>query len=574
MDRRGFVRALSSGTAGAGAAWALFPGALWAQVRQTGEITPEAVDRAARIVGLSFTESEREALLARLRNQRESYLRIRDVELGPEIPPSLTFDPGAFLPSEDSDGGYPSSPEPSPSTLSSPRPTVDAPDPSGRPASDDDLAYLSIFQLGALLRGGEVTAVELTELYLDRLRRHGPDLECVVTLTPELAREQARRADEELARGEDRGPLHGIPWGAKDLLAVRGYPTTWGAAPFRDQSFDYDATVVRRLEDAGAILVAKLTLGALAMGDVWYGGRTRNPWNPVRGSSGSSAGSAAATAAGLVPFALGSETLGSIVSPATRCGVTGLRPTFGRVSRHGAMPLSWSMDKIGPLARSVEECALVLEAIHGADGRDPSARTVPFSPTPDRPPSELRLGYYRAGFEEEGSVFDRRALGVLRDMGLDPVPVELPRDLPVDALDTILDAEAAAAFDALTRSDRDDALVRQDEGAWPDVFRAARFIPAVEYLQANRIRTRLLREVEASLEEIDVFVTPSFADPVLLMTNLTGHPATVVPNGFDDDGPVSITFVGRLWGEAALSAVSGAYQEETGFHRRRPPGFS
>jgi len=321
--------------------------------------------------------------------------------------------------------------------------------------------------------------------------------------------------------------------------------------------------------------VAKLTLGALAMGDVWYGGRTRNPWNRDEGSSGSSAGSAAATAAGLVPFALGSETLGSIVSPATRCGVTGLRPTFGRVSRSGAMPLAWSMDKLGPLARQAEDCALVLDAIHGADGRDPAARSVAFRWDVERPVSELRVGYYRVGFaDDEATELDRGALDVLREMALDPVPVELPDEHPTEALAIILYAEAAAAFDNLTRSDAIDRLVRQDEGAWPGIFRAARFIPAVEYIQANRIRTRILEALEAAMEEVDVLVTPSFADPILLMTNLTGHPAVLVPNGFDDQGtPVGLTFVGRLWGEAELLSVARAYQEETDFHRRRPPGF-
>ncbi|MDX1567776.1 MAG: amidase, partial [Longimicrobiales bacterium] len=361
LDRRGFIAALSGGALGTGMASApgiaaLFPGVLWAQAQQAGEITSDVVTRAAELLGLSFSDAETEALLSRLEGQRESYREIRSAELEPGMPPALTFDPGVLL----SSGGLGARPFSGGTGDPSGRPSgerssrVSGWRRSGsvdRPASDTELAFLPVTDLAALLRSGQVTSMELTELFLDRLRRHGPALECVVTLTGDLAREQAARADEELARGEDRGPLHGIPWGAKDLLAVRGYPTTWGAEPYREQILDEDATVVRRLEEAGAVLVAKLTLGALAMGDVWFGGRTRNPWNLEEGSSGSSAGSAAATAAGLVPFALGSETLGSIVSPATRCGVTGLRPTFGRVSRHGAMPLSWSMDKLGPLAR-------------------------------------------------------------------------------------------------------------------------------------------------------------------------------------------------------------------------------
>ncbi|MFW6200705.1 MAG: amidase [Gemmatimonadota bacterium] len=585
MDRRRFVTSLSGGALGAGAGSSfaggiLFPGVLWAHAQAAGEITAAVVARASELVGLSFTDAQIDALLSRLESHRTSYAQIRATSLPPDLPPSLTFDPGALLStapsSAPSAGDPPGDPSPEPSGVRSNGLPGRAPSASAeRPASDVDLAFLPVTDLADLLRSGQVSSMELTELFLDRLRRHDPELECVVTLTGELAREQAARADEELARGVDRGPLHGIPWGAKDLLAVRGYPTTWGAAPYRNQVLDYDATAVRRLEEAGAVLVAKLTLGALAMGDVWFGGRTRNPWNLEEGSSGSSAGSAAATAAGLVPFALGSETLGSIVSPSTRCGVTGLRPTFGRVSRHGAMPLSWRMDKLGPLARNAEDCALVLGAIHGADGQDPAARSVGFTWDPERPARQLRVGFYRAGFESDDvTALDRRVLEVLRQMGLDLVPVDLPDGLPTEALRVILFAEAGAAFDQLTRSERIDELGRQDEGAWPNVFRAARFIPAVEYIQANRIRTRILRELETSLEGVDALVTPSYADPVLLMTNLAGHPAVLVPNGFEDDGtPVGITFVGRLWGEADILALARAYQDETGFHRSRPPRF-
>jgi len=347
--------------------------------------------------------------------------------------------------------------------------------------------------------------------------------------------------------------------------------------PFQAQQVDEDATVVRRLDDAGAVLVAKLTLGALAMGDYWFGGRTRNPWNLEQGSSGSSAGSAAATVAGLVGFSIGSETLGSIVSPATRTGATGLRPTFGRVSRAGAMALSWSMDKLGPICRSVEDCALVLDAIHGADGRDPTARTIPFPWDGRLGLQGLRIGYVPGAFDGEGEAtapFDRSALEWFQGQGVDLVPVSLPDQYPLGALRIILSAEAAAAFDDLTRSDQDDQLVRQTSGSWPNSFRTARFIPAVEYIQANRVRTMIMGALDAAMEGIDVLITPSYAEGVLLMTNLTGHPAVVLPNGFrDDDTPVSFSFIGGLWKDADALRVARAYQDATEHHLRPPPPF-
>ena len=434
---------------------------------------------------------------------------------------------------------------------------------------------MPVTQLSELIRTRQLSSTELTTLYLERLERHGPTLEAVITLMSDRALEHAARADREITNGAYRGPLHGIPWGAKDLLAAEGFRTTWGAKPYEDQVIGEDATVVRRLEEAGAILVAKLTLGALAQGDYWYGGRTRNPWNLEQGSSGSSAGSAACTAAGLVGFAIGSETLGSIVSPSTRCGVTGLRPTYGRVSRSGAMALSWSMDKLGPIARSVEDCALVFNAIHGADGRDPTARNAPFNWESERPLSDLRVGYFRRGFESGGATgHDRAALETLRSLGVEPVPIDLPPDYPLSALRIILRAEAAAAFDELTLSGRDDLLVRQTTGAWPNSFRVARMIPAVEYIQANRVRTMLMGALEAALEGIDVFITPTRAPDQLVMTNLTGHPAVVVPSGFNDDGtPVSTVFVGQLWADAETLRVAKAWQDATDFHTRRPPLF-
>jgi Asp-tRNA(Asn)/Glu-tRNA(Gln) amidotransferase A subunit family amidase len=545
---------------GLGLGGTAFPAALWALVQEQGTITRQTVACAEEIAGLQFTDAERDQMLRGLNANLEAYGKLRAISIPNEVVPALRFDP--LLP-----GRQPAV------VRREPRRTRRA---VAKPANLEEAAFWPVTDLAELVRTRQVPSVELTRMYLDRLRRFGPQLEAVVTLTEDLAMQQARRADAELARGLYRGPLHGIPWGAKDLLSEDQYRTTWGAKPFEDQSIPYDATVVRRLEDAGAVLVAKLTLGALAMGDVWFGGRTRNPWDLEQGSSGSSAGPASATVAGLVGFGIGSETLGSIVSPATRCGATGLRPTFGRVSRYGAMALSWSMDKLGPLCRSVEDCALVFEAIRGPDGLDPTVRDVPFDWDATLPLSRLRIGYYKSAFESEhrDAGFDSRALDVLRGMGVDLVPVELPTDVPVDAIRFVLSAEAAAAFDELTRSNRDDLLVRQGAGAWPNSFRQSRMIPAVEYIQANRARTMLMGAMDAVMDGINLFVTPSFGGSVLLTTNLTGHPAVIVPNGFREDGtPVSISFIGKLYGEAELLAAAMRYQDATSFHLQHPAAF-
>jgi Asp-tRNA(Asn)/Glu-tRNA(Gln) amidotransferase A subunit family amidase len=442
-----------------------------------------------------------------------------------------------------------------------------------RPANLDDLAFLPVTALSELVRTKKVTSVELTRMYLSRLKKYGPRLECVITLTENLGLSQARRADEEIAAGRYRGPLHGIPWGAKDLLATKGIRTTWGAMPYKDQIFDLNAAVVERLEEAGAVLVAKLTMGALAWGDVWYGGKTRNPWNYKEGSSGSSAGSASATAAGLVGFAIGTETWGSIISPATVCGVTGLRPTYGRVSRAGAMALSWSMDKIGPICRSVEDCALVFDAIYGPDGKDLTVVDLPFNWDPALDLKSLRIGYLKKAFDKDypEKKNDEASLGVLRSLGLELVPFDLPEDQPVNAISFILNAEAAAAFAELTLTNRDDLMVRQGKDAWPNVFRQANLIPAVEYIQANRVRTLLMEEMAEKMKNLDVYVAPSSDDNNQLLTNLTGHPAVVVPNGFDEKGmPTSISFIGNLFREAETLRVAQALEEATSFHLKHP----
>lgn len=519
------------------------------------DLTGEDIQTAAKVIGLEFTAKEIELMLPDLENYREDFAANRKVEIPNELAPSLVFNPippGYQLPSDAAEVRYS---DPGRVTL---------------PDNRDDLAWMTVRELAELLRTQQISSVELTQFFLNRLKIYDDTLHCVITLTEERALAAARKADAEIARGEYRGLLHGIPYGAKDLLAVQGYPTTWGAKPYQEQVIDMDATVVQRLDEAGAILVAKLTLGALAWGDVWFGGRTRNPWNAETGSSGSSAGSASAVAAGLVPFAIGTETLGSIVSPSTVCGVTGLRPTFGRVSRHGAMALSWSMDKIGPIARSVEDCAMVFEVIHGPDGKDSHMYDAPFTYDATADPTTIKVGYLAAsfagdyGFKTQDSV----ALDVLRQQGFELVAIELPE---APELSAILSVEAAAAFDELTRSNRDDELVRQIRRAWPNTFRAARFVPAVEYLQANRLRTQLCIDMQKVFEEVDVYVHPSWNSPSLGITNHTGHPCVVVPNGFRQNGlPTSISFTGKLFEEGKLMQVARAYQEASEWHKLHP----
>jgi Asp-tRNA(Asn)/Glu-tRNA(Gln) amidotransferase A subunit family amidase len=390
-------------------------------------------------------------------------------------------------------------------------------------------------------------------------------------LTEDLALKQARQADEELAHGIYRGPLHGIPYGLKDLLAVKGYPTTWGSPIYKTQKLEEEATVYKKLTQAGAVLVAKLSMGEMAWGDVWFGGLTRNPWDPNQGSSGSSAGSASATAAGLVGFAIGTETWGSIVSPSTRCGVSGLRPTFGRVSRYGAMALSWSMDKIGPMARSVEDLALIFQAIIGPDGKDRTVFDLPFSYDGQSDLKKIRIGYYKKSFDQTRRHKDKylAVLNTLSSMGLDLEEIELP-EIDPEMISFILNVEAAAAFDELTRTNQDELMVRQGRDAWPNIFRQARFVPAVEYIQANRLRAMLIEQLASKLKEIDVYLdTPS--GPSLLLTNLTGQPTVVVPCGFDDKGhPVGITFISNLFEEGQALRLAKAYQQATGFHLKHP----
>jgi Asp-tRNA(Asn)/Glu-tRNA(Gln) amidotransferase A subunit family amidase len=582
IDRRHFMAYFSS----AGLAGTLFPGALYARVAEAGRssgidadgrltesgdvdvidgpITDEMIEAAARIAGLSFSEEHRAMMLEDLNERLGTYASLRALPIPNEVPPALVFDPRI--------GGAEPRSETGP--VSWQLPQLD------RPGSDEDIAFLSILEQASLLRSGKLSSVELTRIYFDRIQRYDSVLHAVVTLTEDRAMRQARAADEELSAGEWRGPLHGIPYGAKDLLAVRGYPTTWGSVPYQEQVIDHDAAVVRKLDEAGAVLVAKLTLGALAWGDVWFGGMTRNPWNVDQGSSGSSAGPGSAVAAGLVSFAIGSETLGSIVSPSTRNGISGLRPTFGLVSRDGAMALSWSMDKLGPMARSALDCAVVFDVVRGKDPADPFSRDAgfPFSQRADL--SGLRVGYVAEAFE--GDYGDREAdhevLDVLRSLGVNLIPVALPTEMPVSAMLLTLEVEAAAAFDELTRSGVTDRMVRQTKDAWPHVFRMARMVPAVEYVQANRARTLLMKAMNDAFSDIDVLVSPPFRGGALSITNLTGHPAVVVPKGFAPvDGsnerrsPMSTTFIGGMYKDAEALVVASAFQEATAHHTLRPP---
>jgi Asp-tRNA(Asn)/Glu-tRNA(Gln) amidotransferase A subunit family amidase len=618
LDRRSFLSIAGC----SGLASTLFPGALYALAALPGAaakeppalraITPEMLDAAAALAGVTIETAQRAAMLDGLNHQRAEYVKIRNLNMPDSIAPAYVFDPlppGAVVDTEKKPARY-----------------SKAARMLAVPSNLEDLAFATVMELGELVLRKKVSSVALTEMYLTRLKRYDPLLHFVITFTTDRAMAQAREADADLAKGKYRGPLHGLPWGAKDLLAVKGYPTTWGAGGFEHQQFDEDATVVQRLDAAGAVLVAKLTLGALAMGDVWFGGRTRNPWNPTQGSSGSSAGPASATSAGCVAFSIGSETLGSISSPSTRCGVTGLRPTFGFVPRTGAMALSWTMDKLGPICRAVEDCAAVMEAIYGPDGKDLSTRDAAFHWDADLDWKTLRVGYLASAFDEPAvpdtpgkssatpqtdaarkaaaqeraeeqadiarqrydSRYDKAALDRLRSMGFQLQRLELPH-LPYGGMAPLLTAEAAAAFDDLTRSGRDQLLTAQGPEDWPNDFRVARFYPAVEYIQANRARSLAIAQISKLFEQVDVIVAPTGGNQ-LVATNLTGHPAVIVPNGLrgpdaprprstkdgDDDNiggprtPVSITFLGGHYQDAKLLALARAYQQAAGFLNLHP----
>jgi len=525
-----------------------FQRALAWQAEQAGKITPEMIQQAEWIAGITLSDEDRKAIAGSVERDQRRYEALRKVELSNSVAPALAFfaappqEAGAEIRRGDVHPIESSAPE--------------------RPQSDEDIAFLPVTELSALIRSRKVSSVELTKLYLERLKRYDDLLKCVVTLTNDLALKQAEKADREIAAGRYRGPLHGIPWGAKDIISWPGYKTTWGAGHYKEQSLDTKATVARRLEEAGAVLVAKLTVGSLALGDQWFVGMTRNPWNPEEGSSGSSAGSTAAVVAGLVGFAIGSETLGSIVSPCRRCSASGLRPTFGRVSRYGCMTLSWSMDKLGPIARSIEDCALILGAIHGADPHDITAVDRPFSWPPRRDVQSLTVGYFEGNRPAE----EQTAREQLKELGVKLVPIKLPSKYPFNPLTLILNTEAAAAFDEITRAGVHDGI-----GRWGNTFRTGQFVPAIEYLRACRVRTLVMREMEEMMRPIDAYI----GGDDLTLTNLTGHPTVVVPDGDRDKSPHgqpgTITFTGKLFGERNLLALAHAYQQASSAHLKRPP---
>lgn len=529
-------------------------------------LATDDIKAAERLLGLTLTSEERARMLGLLQTNLRAYAELRAAPPAESLPPAFTF--RVLEGEEERAGSVRSAPAPTDSSVRA------RDDDRPRPTDPTDLSFLPAWRLASLIRRGLLSPVELTELYLDRLRRIGPDLHCTVSLLEESSTAEARIAEKEIREGRYRGPLHGLPWGAKDLFSAKGTLTTWGAEPFRERRIEEDAAVVARLRDAGAILVAKLSLGELAMGDLWFGGRTRNPWNRERGSSGSSAGPASAVAAGLVAFAIGTETLGSIVSPSATCGVTGLRPTFGRVSRRGAMALSWTMDKIGPICRCAEDCALVLDAIHGRDPRDPDSVTRPFTWNQESASRRLRIAYDRSALEgesgREAPELLKRAIGELKRTGHDPFPVSLP-EFPESAMRLILNAEAAAAFDGLTRDGRDDQLRGQTSFSWPNIFRASRFIPAVEYIQAQRLRRKLMEEMNALFAEADVLITPPFAGRSLLATNLTGHPCLTIPAGFEQGMPRALAVMSGLFDEEAALAFGTMWQDRTDWHLRLPP---
>ncbi len=520
------------------------------------------VKKSEKLIGLHFANKQIDTLYPYLQRNRSGFDSLRKYPLDNGVFPAVRFDPTPF--------GF-QMPEQQRGTQWNIPDHVEVPEPY------DLLAFYTIPQLASLIKNQKITSTELTKFFLARLKKYQPVLQCSITITDSLALEQAKRADEEIQNGNYRGILHGIPYGTKDLMAVPGYPTTWGAAPYKNQVIDETATVIQKLEDAGAVLVAKLVSGALARGDVWFDGKTKNPWDTTQGASGSSAGSGSATSAGLVPFALGTETLGSITSPSTRNGVTGLRPTYGRVSRHGVMSLSWSMDKVGPLGRNAEDCAIVFEAIQGKDKNDLTTVDLPFGVDWSKDIKKLRVAYLQKDIEKdttESANNLRNALKSLKEMGIDPTPVEMPEAVPYRGFDIILRAEAGAFFDELVRSGEVDSMVEQDQRSRANSLRQSRFIPAVEYIQANRQRQVLIQKMQDLMKNYDVLISPTFGNDQLLATNLTGHPVIAVPTGLDDENhPTSMTFVGNLYDEASILLLAKAFQDNTSFDELHPPGY-
>jgi len=567
--------------ASVGLAPTLLPGVLWARVQDApaSRITSAMLTDALAVAGLEFTEEERDEMIEGLNENLDHYEALRQIDIDDGIAPPMYFSP--LVPGTKLDR------EKRPFRMSDPPPLK-------RPADLEGVWFWPLTHLAELLRSRQVTSVELTEMYLARLHRYNTLLNCVVTFTDDLALEQARAADAEIASGHYRGPLHGIPWGCKDIIAVPGHPTTWGSNAFKDQVIDTEATIVRLLREAGAVMLAKLATGELAGGDQWFGGRTNNPWDTSMGSSGSSAGPGSATAAGLVAFGIGTETSGSILSPSTRCGVTGLRPTFGRVSRYGAMTLSWTRDRIGPMCRTAEDCAIVLRTLAQTDEQDLSVIDLPFNWDARRDIRSLRVGYLAPAFEEDGRYpawkrNDAAVLDALRELGVTLEPFELP-EMPMDVASSTSGAESGTFFDGFLRSGRTSLLGSERRA---NGYRRSRLIPAVEYLQTQRVRAMVMREFADVVSKYDVYVAPYFQprpprdenaqapappppppSPIrdhFQVANSCGYPAVSVPNGFDEKGrPTGITFLGRLYAESEALALAKAYQDQARWHERTP----
>jgi Asp-tRNA(Asn)/Glu-tRNA(Gln) amidotransferase A subunit family amidase len=541
-----------------------------AQQQQPLRVTKEQIQAALKLFGLEFEDAEIDMMLRNVNRGLGNYEALRKLDVGYGVEPAIVFHPG--LPSRTPGKG----PARFETTFSKAAPRHKA------PSDLEELAYLRVSDIAPLIHSRAVSSTDLTKMYLERMKKYSPKLLSVVTITEEQALEQAATADHEIRQGHYRGPLHGIPFGVKDLFDTKGIPTRWGAEPFEGRVPDSDATCVSRLYKSGAVLMAKLSMGALAMGDQWSKGQTKSPWPTAgskekgeydRGSSGSSAGSAASTAAGLVGFSLGTETLGSIVSPSSACGTVGLRPTYGRISRHGAMALSWTMDKIGPICRGVEDCALILHAVHGPDGYDRSVTTDPFHWEPEKPVKSLRVGIMQKLFDnaqgDQKKLFDQ-AIGDLKHAGVEMTPVEYQEDM--GSIRFLLDAEGAAAFDDITRDGQVRNLRMQNEGAWPNQFRSSRLIPAVEYIRAQRARSLLIEKFEKFMADWDVIVMP--AQALLTTTNLTGNPQVVMKCGFIDGVPRSIGFLGKIYDEGSPLRVALAYEHATQWHKKKPVLFS
>jgi len=528
-------------------------------------ITTKDLQSAAKLLDLSFTQKEIDTMYEGVKENLAGYKLMHKQSLKNSVPMSLWQSPA--LP-----GMH----------FNEKQETVkwNIPTNVQVPANKNELAFYNILQLASLIKNKKISSVELTQFFIARIKKYGDSLQCVISITEDLAMQQAQQADAEIASGKYRGPLHGIPYGLKDLFAVTGTKTTWGAAPYKNQTIDEDAFVYLQLKAAGAVLVAKFTLGALAMGDYWYGGRTKNPWNTRTGSSGSSAGSTAATVAGLVPFAIGTETWGSIVSPASTCGATGLRPTFGSISRSGAMTLSWSLDKVGPICRSAEDAAVVFNYIHGTDGYDMSAVNKPFNYKPNTDIKKLKIAYAKNYFDKitDTSRNEWKVLDAYRKMGVELIPVNFPDSgvYNFNIMDVVISAECAAAFDEFTRNNIDDEMTQQGKNDWPNSFRVSRLMSAVEYINANRHRFLLMQKVNEVMNTIDVMICPTRGSGNQgAITNLTGHPVVCMPTGFDKrfNLPTSITLIGKLYDEATLLSAAKAYQDATEWDEMHPPKF-